>query len=317
MQETIKIFLQSLSPKQKLLISVSSLILFISIIFYIFSSIKINSNKVSVEFHYAPFKSTVHLNGENYPNHHQVNIEPGKYQLVVTLEHFKTIEQTIEITSDQNQVFSAGLTPSDDLGKSIKKQYLSDYKSLEGFASLEANRKGEKEKSSYPILSILPTDKIIYKISYEFYSKKPTIIIHSEPIYIDTALQFLYSHLNLDPNLPSYRIVLSSYYENKFLDSTPTPSSATDPISFVKESYPNQFDDYQFKVFKYKNFTSLAFYYLSPDQHYKSETYRIVLKPKGQTWQIINYPYPIASRDNYPKVPLNILTELNTFEPEY
>ena len=316
MQETVKIFFQNISPKQKLLIIISSFILLFSVVFYIFSSIKTNSNKVAVEFHYAPFKSTLKLNGKNYPNHHKINIEPGKYQLTVTLEHFKTINQTIDITSDQNQVFSAGLTPSDDLGKSIKKQYLGDYKSLEGFASLESNQKGEKEKSSYPIISILPVDKVIYKISYEFSSKKPTIIIHSEPVYIDNALQFLYSQTNLDPKIPSYRIVMSSYYENTFLNSTPKPSSATDPVEFIKESYPDQFNDYQFKIFKYKNYTALAFYYISPDQHYKSETYRMVLKPKDQTWQIINYPYPIASRDNYPKVPLNILTELNIFEPE-
>lgn len=309
-------FLKNLSFVQKIIIFSTFLLLFLSLLFYITTTIKSRSNKTPVKIMYAPFVANITINGHSVKNNSTTYLKPGNYHLIAKLDHYHSVTENIKINNQSKQQFILGrLSPSDQIGRELENKYQSDIAQVSSIASREAIERGKATRKKYPITTILPIDKTIYKIDYELVKgeKLPTILIDTELPYVPDALKKLYSYSKKVPNISAHPIVMSSDFEDIFSNEEPLTSSAEDPVEFLKQSYPNQIDS-SF-VFTTKLDKKYALITLSKLEGSLYSTFRVILEKKDNSWQIISWPYPIVSYDNYPKVPQKLIKKLNLTNP--
>jgi len=262
--------------------------------------------KVAVITKYAPFAATVYLNGIKIDNNAINYLEPGKYTLTASLNHFVTNTETVVITEETKYIIGK-LIAADPEGEEMMTKHQRQFLEVEGLFGQLAAAAGDEIKQKYPILSYLPINNSFYSISFAYLDDgSPKITVKAEPRLVDIAVQKLLSLK--DVSLTDYDI--SFTIPSPF--ASPNPSTASNPATFINTSFPDLFSRYQLgpshTINDYYLTTAFVYDYASDDafSHYK-----IILKKDSDVWTFATIPQLLFTTKNSPNVPVNILDQAN------
>ena len=293
-------------PIKILFISLISVFILIIIAFISTQISHIGRHEISV--HFAPFTSTIKLNnGQTLRNDAKNYIEPGEYEVTISCDHFET--KTQQITIDDDTKFLIGnLIPNDEEGEQIAKNRQSDFQKVEGIAGQIASEQGSKNKEKHPILNYLPINNSLYSISYKYDENlTPKITIKADPKYYDVAVKKLYTLKDITPS--DYEILIQDL-KNPL--ENPVENQNTDPLKFIKASFPKLSTSFQFntgtKIDEYY-ISTVSIYDYDLDLNYSH--FRIILKKTDSSWAFTTTPNIILTKFNSPNVPENILEKAN------
>jgi len=189
------------------------LITVVVVFFVSFMLYKSNSNKPTMLINTVPEDAKVLVNGEpysrkkTYPDNKEYNIE-------VTRKGFKSIKQTVKLSSEQKTFYFA-LTPSSKDAEEWAEKNSDEYSKIEEQGAIEAQEQGEKLQNNNPLLSHLPIENLLFRIDYGVNTSGQNIVIISADSPLNRAYA-LKQIENLGYHLHDYRITFGSINKNPF-----------------------------------------------------------------------------------------------------
>lgn len=278
------------------------------IIIYSVATLIYRAGKTRVFIQIAPNDAVITLNDTRVGNKSECWLTPGNYHLVATSnEHLAVYERDFEVKNGSLKIY-ATLSAIDDEGKDFIEKHRQEYAVVEGLIGDQLNREGEKEREANPILNHLPINNSLYSISYEYDNNNQLIInIKSELKYLDVAVEKLKTFK--DVSISSLNIVFHS--KNTFEQFNDNNNS--DIIQFIKTAY-NLPDNYKINEIKQLNDYFYTTVYIDDyNNNLQYAHYRIILKQKGESWEVISNPQPILTTFNTPNVAKDILDIINSY----
>ena len=260
---------------------------------------------------YAPFTATVRIGDKYYKNNSYNYIEPGEYDLIVEHEHFETVVDHITVPNEFNSSYGA-LESIDDEGDRIAADAYKDYQQVgKGSASESSPELG------YEIEQYLPIQNSLYKISSDLKTEEDrtlsySINIEAGDVYLDSAIKKLYSFIDKDPAISAYTIYLPGY-ENPFGDADRADFNE-DAIEYVKKSYYTTIKDGEYKfadTVRSGRYVGVVMCTQKDTGGAQYKTSRTVLKRDGDSWTILNTPYPLVTKGMAPELPTTFLNRIN------
>ena len=306
----IKQFYKNLNNGQRIIAIAIIAFFVIAVVYGIVINIS-RSGKVAVTVKFAPYAAKVTLNDIQVSNNSTIWLEPGSYRTKVELEHFDTIERTIEITTDYKYIVGT-LSANDAEGEAYAQKHEQEYADTEGVVGLALNAEGAAIKNKYPILNYLPINNRLYSISYAYTDdNEPIITVKTSPKYLDVAVQKMKVLKNVD--LTAYQInftpanPFATYNESAELKPEETINNSFDNISKYSVSAGQYISDSYYAATIYT-------YDYSADLQYAH--YRVLLKKDDNNyWHIISSPQPLLTQQNTPNIPVDILNSVNSLNP--
>ncbi len=308
--EKIKQFYKNLNKGQRII----AIVVILFFIFAIFYGIIINiqrNGKVNVTVKFAPYAAKVTLNDVQVSNNSTIWLEPGSYRTKVELEHFDTIERTIEITNDYKYIVGT-LSASDAEGEAYAQKHEQEYADTEGIVGLALNAEGDAIKNKYPILKYLPINNRLYSISYAYTDDNvPIITVKTSPKYLDVAVQKMKVLKNVD--LTAYQINFTP--ANPF--ATYDESIELEPEETIRNSF-NNISKYYISAGQHisDNYYAATIYTYDYSADLQYAHYRVLLKKDSDNyWHIVSSPQPLLTQQNTPDTPVDILNSVNSLNP--
>ena len=308
--EKIKQLYKNLSKGQKLT-AIVIILFFILVIVYGISVNIYRHGKVAVTVKFAPYAAKVTLNDVQVSNNATVWLEPGSYRTKVELEHFDTIERTVEISEEYKYIVGT-LTANDAEGKEYADKHAQEYADTEGVVGLALNAEGMAIKNKYPILKYLPINNRLYSISYAYTDdNEPIITVKTSPKYLDIAVQKMKVLKNVD--LTIYQVNFTP--ENPF--AIYEESIELKPEDTIQNSFEN-ISNYKVSAGQYinDNYYAATIYTFDYSADLEYAHYRILLKKDDNNyWHIVSSPQPLLTQQNTPNTPVDILNSVNSLNP--
>ena len=262
--------------------------------------------KVAVITKYAPYSASVYLNGAKIKNNATNFLTPGQYDLVAELDHFITNAETITITKD-TQYIVGSLIFADTEGEAIAARNKKDFLEVEGIFGRLLSDAGNKIRQKYPILNFLPINNPFYSISFAYKDDgSPKITATAESNMADVAVRKLLSL----KNIPLIDYDISFTTPNPF--TSPTKNTASDPTTFIKNSFPSIINNYQVSEGRH-----IGEYYITTIYTYNFAThdsyahFKIILKKSTNTWIFVTTPQLLFTSFNTSSIPADILNQAN------
>lgn len=272
------------------------------------------AGKVYFFISYAPFSSTVRIGDKYYKNNAYNYIEPGEYDLIIEHEHFATVTEHITIPNEFNSAYGA-LESVDDEGDRIAAEAEKDYQQVGKGSASESS-----PKLDYEIEQYLPIENSLYSIAGNFTPETEdsdkllySIDIDAEETYIDSAVKKLFGFLDKDPALSAYNIRLLNY-DNPFVEHD-YAEFTEDANEYIKNTYATVINDGEYtfaepiKSGRYVGVVMCSNKNTGSATLYK--TSRVVLKREGDSWTILNNPYPVLTKTLLPDLPTTFLNRIN------
>lgn len=183
-------------------------VFFVSLVLY-----KSSSNKPTMLINTVPEDAKVLVNGETYS---QKKTYPDNkvYNIEVTREGFKSIKQTVKLSSEQKTFYFA-LTPSSKDAEEWAEKNSDEYSKIEEQGAIEAQEQGEKLQNNNPLLSHLPIENLLFRIDYGVNTSGQNIVIISADSPLNRAYA-LKQIENLGYHPHDYRITFGSINKNPF-----------------------------------------------------------------------------------------------------
>lgn len=296
--------------KKKLWSAISAAVIVVVIIVVI-SLINIlpKIGKVEVYVGYAPFVSEVKLNGEVIENNKKHFLEKGNYNVSVQLEGFEAIEKDVVVDEETTAIFGS-MTAITDKGEKIANEHLDDYMAIEGYASIEIQKEGEKMEKKWPIITKLPVVTSLYKVGYIVEGEKITLTVESPNVYMDTAVSKLRAAADAAKDSLINYVIKYEEYDNELINKF-APNSETDAETALKTGFSSV------NSFNYTNGAVMGDYYIAKvtagsNATYSLMTYRVVIKKQDGKWILVSTPEPIVTKNNSTEVPEDVIRAANT-----
>ena len=270
--------------------------------------------KVKVNIVYAPYASTVKLNGNTVRNNADNYIAPGKYTLTADFNNFQSIEEEVEINESTKSLFGA-LTAINDEGKQYGIAHEHEFTAVSGLIGQKVSDYGQSLHDKYPLMATIAYKDPHYDISYEITDNEEfKIIIKSNLSYRDLAINKLMTRISAD-DLVKYDVEIKEI-ESPFASATFTENAETDPQKYLQTGYGAAMDGFYFGQSRKKD----GYYYgfIRRDVGYVGDVYRYILKSADDGWKLCGTPYPVLTAKNTAliSVPGDILYGANTDDYE-
>ena len=273
----------------------------LGILIYSIITLMYRAGKVKIVVLYAPYASTVQIDGTPYGNNATHYIVPGKHHVKVEFENFKTLEEDYEITSD-SEIYGR-LTAENDAGRDYAKQHVAEFDSVSGLIGNKEAEYGQTIRDQYPLMSKLPVKDPHFAISYEITENNEfKVIIKASLAYRSMAITRMMEILSKD-DIKNYDIEvknLDSPFKSDFIANT-----ETDPLKFLQTGYGSAMNG--FTMGSSKEVNDYLYGFIRKNVGYVGETYKFVLKRNKNSWTLCGKPYPVLSAKNTPNVPIDIL----------
>jgi hypothetical protein len=110
----------------------------------------------------------------------------------------------------------------------------------------------------------------------------------------------------------SLEIIIDPDYSDIYLESV-LYSEKNNILSVINNSYPTVINDYiigELALFKKGEWCGVSLSKIVEDRSLSDE-YRIILKKENNTWVIVGIPQIVATKYNFPEVPIEVLTLVN------
>lgn len=279
----------------------------------------LHMGKIEVRVVYAPFYTKVELNGKKIKNNATYYLAPGEYEVKVSAAEFEEFSTKVQVDEGTKYIYGS-LNPATAKGEELANDTLLDeFLEIEGISGQVLAEEGQRVLEQYPILAKLPYKNSLYTLGYLINSgdRNYTITINALiPSLFNDAVAKLESFADeTGKALSEYRIDLSTSegFSNPFKDIW-QENNARSPEDFLKTGYTalhnlairsGQIEgDYYYTILS-----------LDATEHNIGTTYRVVLKARGGSWELVSVPTPVATIYNTPDVPIDILNNLNEMEP--
>ena len=264
------------------------------------------AGKIAIRVHYAPFTATVSLNGHRIHNNAVNYLEPGEYELVAELSHFTTNTETIILSEDTEYIIGQ-LIASDAEGEQTAISRQDDFYTVEGIAGQLASAAGAKIRENFPILQHLPINNDFYSISFAYKEDgTPKITVRAIVKFVDIATRQLLVIAGDDVTKYDIEYTL----ENPFLN--PVQNSASDPVEFIKASYPGIIENYRIGTGQTADsyfITTIYSYDYSADMPFAQR--RVVLEQSFNSWEFATLPQFLLTNINSFDIPVDTLMTAN------
>lgn len=304
---------------------VGVIVLFITTIFIFYSS---RAGKYKLRVQFAPSYAEIKINDKKYKNNSYVYLAPGEYEVSVNAPEFEPTSYKLTVNENTEYIFGS-LNPATALGDELERGKLSDeFLEIEGIGGDIISTSGERLLEKYPIFKYLPYQNTSKNgsiaIGYLFDNYTITIAIknfyNSDDIsyYLETSINQLLSFAEQSGKpLAEYSVEIKDF-TNPFANIK--PNSESDPEAFLKKSVSDLGIDPSVITYN-EGFRQNNIYYTTISWNTKSSyipiVYRVALIQDGNTWKFAGSPYPIATINNMPDIPVDILTTLNNIQVEY
>lgn len=265
--------------------------------------------KVEVYVGYAPFVSSVKLNGEEVKNNSKTFLEEGEYTVDVSYDGFESFNGKVTVDKNTTAIYG-NIVAQTEAAEKIAKEHLDDYLMIEGYFAEESAKEGEEEVKKWPIISVLPITNALYKIGYVISEDSEiTLTIETINTYIDTAVSKLKNAANGVDDLAKYKIEISGF-ENA-LEGNFVANNATSPDEYIKNGFGNVLG------FELTNGVTEGEYYIAKIktgtvQRSSVATYFVIIKNENGAWKIVSKPSQIMTTYNTTNVPITILDKANS-----
>jgi hypothetical protein len=262
--------------------------------------------KVAIVTKYAPFNASVYLNGSRINNNATNFLTPGEYELTASLDNFITFTETIIITEETEYILGA-LIPANEEGQEVANRRRRDFLEVEGIFGNMLHNAGNQIRQEYPILDFLPINNSFYSISFAYKDDgSPKITVVVEPEMADIAVRKLLAM----PNITLIDYDISFTTPNPF--TQPTSNTATNPIDFIKASFPNIIDDHRISTGKtIDNYYITTIYTYNFASHDSFAHFKVILRRNNNAWTFATTPQLLFTTTNAPSIPANILNQAN------
>ncbi len=283
---------------------------FIIIIVYVIVLFSTRIGKIPVTIKYAPFISTVFVNGEKYANRAEHYLSPGTYSIKVVLDGFSTIEETVTVSEDTEYLFGA-LSPNSEEGEKLTEKYSNDFNEIERITSYLSQKYGQIEREEKPVLNYLPFKNSLFTIGHTYDQDDNLIItIRSSKTYLSSAIEKLKSFDSVE-NLSKYDIQIVDF-DNEFNEFV--NNSESNPKDFLKSGLSSS-EDFSIQDGEYFND---EYYYTNvvtgSEDSYSILPYKVLLQKQNNSWKLIGVPYPFLTIFNTDKnVPIEALVKANNY----
>lgn len=273
--------------------------------------------KIPVTVMYAPFDSTVMINGKIYNNNKTHYLSPGNYHIEASREHFQTMTMDYNLEQNSEEIFFVGgLLPEDDEGVAIAKARNNEFLSVENFGSAEATKSANNLFEIAPIAQYLPINFKTYSVSYNYDDQGEffvELVLKQGLNSASSAIATLYN-LSQEISPASYRVIVRDY-EDPFGEFT--SNSETDMAKFLSTGYGETFNNYRIlnnRTIQQNNYYGILI--IPKDVNLSNESasypiFRAILEKIESGWELICAPSIIVSQDNASKVPVEFLDRLN------
>ena len=186
-----------------------SIIVFIFILFGFLIYASINRHFATVDLLFTPASSTVKIDGKTYAAG-KFKLSPGSHQITIEKYGFTSIEETLELSSNQTTLAYYILTPNADFTQTWYKTNPDDARLAEGITSYLFDASSNNTLKKYPALSKLPvqqTNFSIYQSSCN--DAEICIFIDAEPAHYESALTYFKS--KIDSDIGRYHFIFKNY----------------------------------------------------------------------------------------------------------
>jgi hypothetical protein len=169
--------------KEQRIIGALAVVLFVVAVVIAVTTLVSRIGKVAVVVKFAPFDTTVALNGTPVKNNATNYVLPGNYILTAEREHFEGRSENITIAEGDKYVFGK-LMPSDEEGMRIATERQGEFLEIEGIMGGLADEEGAALKEKWPILKYLPVNNQFYSISYSYDAGEPVVRVRAVDEYM-------------------------------------------------------------------------------------------------------------------------------------
>lgn len=263
--------------------------------------------KAKVNVLYAPYASTVTLDGKKVKNNAENWIEAGKYHVVVSFENFETLEEDVVIPSEGTTIYGQ-LTPANEAGEQYMLDHEREFESLSGPASEDAVKLGEALYERFPIMKKFPVKDPHYTLTYILNEDDSDlkIVVRSTLGYRGLAISKLMDVMT-EEELGQYVVEIEDL-ESPFTGDF-AQNNETDPFKYLQKGFGNAISGFYFVAGKLKD----GYYYgsIRRDIGYESDFYRFILKQTNTGWTLCGKPYPVLTPLNTDGAPTKLLIRAN------
>lgn len=310
----------------KFILAIIGVITIFIIAILIFYSSRAGKYKVKIQF--APSYAEVKINDKKYKNDSYTYLTPGEYEVSVNAPEFEPTSYKLTVNENTEYIFGS-LNPATALGDELERGKLSnEFLEIEGIGGKLIEADSERFYEKYPLLKYLPYQNTSKNgsitIGYLFDNYTITIAVenfyNSDDIsyYLETGVNQLLSFAEQSGKpLAEYSVEIKDF-TNPFANIK--PNSESDPEAFLKKSVSELGIDPSVITYN-EGFRQDNIYYTTISWNTKSSyipiVYRVALIQDGNTWKFAGSPYPIATINNMPDIPADILTALNNIQVEY
>ena len=265
--------------------------------------------KVEVYVRYAPFIAEVTLNDEVVGNNKKTFLEKGEYNVKVSLDGFKTLEQVVTV-DDTTKVLYGSITATSEEGKKIANEHINDYSVIQSLIGEKLNKEGEENAKKWPMINKLPVKNSLYSLGYIVENGDITLTVSAYAAYVDTAVAKLTEVAkSIDERLERYNIVFKDYdpqLASKFVNN-----NNGDPVDYIKYGFRSV------NELKYVSGEQSGEYYCAKvstgmKEHYNLVHNRLILKKNEAGWILVSAVSPILTVYNAQDVPEDVISMANS-----
>ena len=289
-------------------------LMILAVIIYVVVLFVINQGRALVKIQFAPNEAVVKIDGEVVKNNERNYIQIGEHVVTVEFENFEKHEVTVNV--DKNIDYIGGiLTAINDEGRAYIISHQAEFDEIKiasgGASDVERQNLYEKLINEAPVASKLPFSNALFSLNYLLDEEKPTLTISASTTYMDEAVAKLKSLVSEDENLVNYNIEFLSF--NNPLEGSFKENDEDGPRAFLKNGYS------EVTSFDIKRVEESDDYYCfvvttGSEEKYSLVTYRaIVKKDESGKFVLMSNPEPILTIYNTVGVPVEILTQVNSF----
>ena len=263
--------------------------------------------KAKVDVLYAPYASTVTLDGKRIRNNAENWIEPGQYHVSVSFENFETLEADVTIPNEGTTIYGQ-LIPLNEAGEQYIRDHEREFQSISAPIAAETVKAGTELYERFPIMKKFPVKDPHYTLTYILNEDNSDlkIVVRSTLPYRGLAIDKL-MNIMTEEEIGQYDVEIED------IDSPFTADFAqnaeTDPFKYLQKGYGKAMNGFYFVRGKEEG----DYYYgaIRRDVGYDSDFYRFILKRNGSSWEFCGNPYPVLTTTNTGGAPAELLFKVD------
>ena len=269
-------------------------LIFAAVAIAIYSAIILISRigKYEVKVVYAPYASTVRIDGDKYKNNATHYLTPGKHTFKVEFENFDSLEQEYDIT--ENTTVYGYLTPNNEAGEKYAREHENEFSAVSGLVAKAQSNYGKSVREQFPLMSKFPIKTPNYTLSYELSETDEfKVIVKANRDFRELAISRLMEVLTQD-DITKYDVEIKEF-ESPFIVEFAS-NAQTDPYEYLHSGFGSAMDGFHLGDTKEEG--NYLYGYIAKRVGYISDIYRFILKRGDAGWVLCGKPYPVLTSIN-------------------